>query len=87
MMKTTLILSLILTLSGCATGCREACVFGFGPGNSTFDTVAKFHNDQDPCILKGKPIGTVRPDFCGASNGMSVRINAVGYNRYMVDVK
>lgn len=48
-MKLLLILLSSLTLSGCATGCREACVFGFGPGNSMFDRVADHYDRTDPC--------------------------------------
>ena len=82
-----LLLIILLTLTGCASNCTEACVFGFGPGNSTFDVVAQHYNDRDPCILKGKPEGSTRPSFCGASSGRSVRITKSIGNTYLVNVE
>jgi len=48
-MRTLIILLASLTLTGCATGCREACVFGFGPGNPLFDKTADYYDRTDPC--------------------------------------
>ena len=73
-------LAAVLLLSGCASGCREACVFGFGPGNPIFNKVADHYDSTDPCqtrefsTLTGerlKPAGyTVKdiPCWCGANN-------------------
>jgi hypothetical protein len=68
----TLILSSVLFLTGCASNCTRACVFGFGPGNSAFDTVANYHDAMDPCQLKGKEQGYTYPDFCFANAGKRV---------------
>lgn len=84
----TLILSSVLVLSGCASNCYDACLAGFGPGNSAFDRIAKHYNDNDPCILAGKPEGTTRPNFCGASAGKSISITKSIYpNSYLVNVR
>jgi hypothetical protein len=78
MRKSLIIILLGLALTGCASGCREACVFGFGPGNAMFDKVADHYDSTDPCqtrefsTLTGerlKPAGyTVKdiPKWCGA---------------------
>ena len=68
-MKLLLILLSSLALGGCATGCREACLLGFGPGNAMFDTVARQYNTQDACQHLGKPIDYQLPSFCGAGRG------------------
>jgi len=70
----TLILISVLALTGCASNCREACVFGIGPGNSAFDSYAKHADTQDPCQFVGKSENYVLPNFCGASRGKIVRI-------------
>lgn len=85
MNKLIIILSSVLLLSGCATGCREACVFGIGPGNSIFDAYADHADKQDPCQFKGKPDNYELPRFCGASTGKVVRINKVGNGTYIVN--
>ena len=92
----TLIVCLaVMTLSGCATGCREACLFGFGPGNFIFDRVADSHDSQDPCNItefsrltgaRLKPAGYTYKDipwYCGRGS-RSTRITdpngkTVGY--------
>lgn len=84
-MKLAIILSSVLLLSGCATGCREACVFGIGPGNSMFDSYAEYSDKQDPCQMKGKPDGYEFPNFCGASRGKVVRITKLSNNSYLVN--
>ena len=48
-MKYILVLSVLLWLSGCA---------------STFDMIATYHNNQDPCQFIGKPQGYKTPSFC-----------------------
>jgi hypothetical protein len=63
-MQKLLILLIASTLTGCATGCRDHCVFGFGPGNSQFDTIANYHDNTDPCQHKGKIEGYQLPDYC-----------------------
>lgn len=67
----TLIASLALT--GCASNCTHACLFGFGPGNAVFNTVADSADRADQCQtnthsrLTGqrlKPDDHVVPDYC-----------------------
>ena len=84
-MKLAIILTSVLALSGCASKCVSHCVFGFGPGSDAFTAVAKHYDDRDPCILKGKPEGTVRADFCGASSGKTVRITKGVGNSYIIN--
>jgi len=84
MVKILIILTSVLALSGCASNCTSHCVFGFGPGSDAFTAVAKHYDDRDPCILAGKPEGTVRADFCGASSGKTVRITKGVGNSYIV---
>ena len=80
-----LILSSVLALSGCATGCQKACVFGIGPGNPMFDSYANYSDERDPCQFKGKEVGYTLPEFCGASRGKNVRITKTGSNTYRVN--
>lgn len=89
-MKIIAILFAALSLTGCATGCREACVFGFGPGSSAFDAVASHYNKNDPCHVSSKEPGYQRPDFCYRGNGSRtsevVRITRQGQtNTYIID--
>jgi len=83
-MKLSIILTSVLILSGCASGCREACVFGIGPGNSFFDSYADMADKQDPCQMKGKPENYQYPKFCGASRGKTVRVTKIN-NTYLLD--
>lgn len=75
-------LIMVSLASGCASGngCREACIFGFGPGNSTFDKIALAADRSDPCQAGttperrkelGRPEGYQRPNWCGAGHGYS----------------
>lgn len=80
-MKTLFVLFLSLTLTGCATGCREACLLGFGPGNAAFDLMAKHYDEKDPCQYKGKPQGYTLPNFCGA-NGKNIAVTHNGQTKY-----
>ena len=71
-------LALIILTSlfqGCASssGCREACILGWGPGSPSFDAVALAHDRADPCqagttperrAQLGRPEGYQRPDWC-----------------------
>ena len=84
MNKLIIILSSVLLLSGCATGCQKACVFGIGPGNSMFDAYAEHADKQDPCQFKGKEPGYTLPEFCGASRGKIVRVTKVSNNSYRI---
>ena len=73
----------VISLSGCATGCREACLLGFGPGNAAFDAVANHYDTTDTCQYKGKPAGYTLPSYCG-HNKIKYRITdrtgrTVGY--------
>ena len=68
MIKAFFISTLVLMLTGCASNCTHACLFGFGPGNSAFDKIADYHDNTDPCQFKGKPEGYKLPSFCGASS-------------------
>jgi len=72
-LKYSLLLTAILVLGGCATNCTHACVMGFGPGNSVFNSVADSADRSDPCQtnthsrLTGqrlKPDNHQPPDFC-----------------------
>lgn len=72
-MKLTAILLATTLLTGCATGCQRSCVFGFGPGNPIFNTVADAADRDDACqtrthsSLTGarlKPDGHQPPEFC-----------------------
>ena len=83
-MKLIAILLAVLSLTGCATGCQRACVFGIGPGNSMFDNYAEFSDKRDPCQFKGKEPGYQLPSFCGASSGKVVHVTKVGPNSYLV---
>ena len=69
-MKTLIFASVLL--SGCASTCREACVLGFGPGSASFDAIAKYHNEQDPCQYIGKPEGYKVPSWCYSNQGKTV---------------
>ena len=51
-MKNLILLLFTLLLPGCATGCRDACILGFGPGNPIFDRAGDYYNSQDPCQIK-----------------------------------
>ena len=73
----------VLLLTGCATNCREACVAGFGPGNSVFDSVANYYDTKDPCQMTGKPQGYQYPSFCGSSRG-KVYVRKINSNTYTV---
>ena len=89
-MKLLLILLSSLALTGCASGCREACVWGIGPGNAMFDKTADYYDRTDPCqtrefsSLTGerlKPEGYSTkdiPKWCG--NGQARRTPINVYN-------
>jgi hypothetical protein len=70
-MKTLILLS-VLFLTGCA-GCKSHCIFGFGPGNSTFDAIGHMKNTDDPCQYIGKPEGYQLASFCFANAGKRVK--------------
>jgi len=80
-----LILSSVLLLTGCASNCTKACLFGIGPGNSAFDKVAKFHDDTDPCQYSGKKQNYVLPDFCGTSKKSTTVKNINGKTIYVIN--
>lgn len=84
-MKYIIILLSVLSMTGCASNCTHACLFGIGPGNSAFDSVADYHDKNDPCQFKGKEQGYELPYYCGASKGKVVRVNKAGYNTYIVN--
>lgn len=74
------LITLTSLFQGCASGsgCREACILGFGPGNSTFDAVALSADRADPCqagttperrAQLGRPEGYQRPDWCFSGKG------------------
>jgi hypothetical protein len=66
-MKLILSLTALLALTGCATKCTEACLFGFGPGSDAFETVARHYDTTDACSSVGKSINYVRPYYCGTT--------------------
>lgn len=78
-MKLLTALLAVLALSGCASGCREACIFGFGPGNAVFDRVALHYDTQDACQHTGKPAGYELPGYCGASRGRRSILDRSGH--------
>ena len=79
LIKTAAIVLAALVMSGCASGCREACILGFGPGNPAFDAIALAHDRDDPCqgdarsataerrADLGRPDTYRRPDWCGGA--------------------
>ena len=95
MIKTLLALTAALALSGCASNCTHACIMGFGPGNSAFNTVADSADRADVCqtathsTLTGarlKPDGHRAPEFCQYRNSNRARItdrngHTLGYIR------
>jgi len=84
-MKYIILLS-VLILTGCASNCKEACVFGFGPGSDAFEVVAKHYDERDPCQFRGKPKDYELPRFCGASRGKTVTVTkGIGPNSYVVN--
>lgn len=80
-MKKLLGLSLItlIFLTGCASGCTHACLFGFGPGNATFDSVARHYDTEDRCQFTGKPEGYQLPYYCGAGSRRATITDRYGY--------
>jgi hypothetical protein len=85
-MKTFIIaISIVTSLSGCASGCTNACLFGFGPGNPVFDRVGLAMDRADACQTGtgdeqrreelGRPPGYVRPSWCGAGGSTRITIN------------
>lgn len=70
-MKTLIILSVLL-LTGCASQCKHSCIMGWGPGSPSFNAVADYYDNRDPCQYKGKPAGYKLADFCFANSGKKV---------------
>ena len=69
----TLIILFSLFLTGCASQCTHACLFGvIGPGNKLFDAYGNHFNEMDPCQYHGKPAGYKLADFCFANKGKTV---------------
>ena len=60
-----LVISLSALLTGCSTGCYQACLLGFGPGNPAFEQVARHYDTTDACQYKGKPLNYELPYYCG----------------------
>ena len=58
-----IIAALVLTLTGCASNCTRACVFGIGPGNTLFDSHALAADRADPCQS-----GIARPELERGAN-------------------
>jgi hypothetical protein len=84
-MKLILILLSSLALSGCASNCHTACIFGIGPGNSLFDSYADSQDRADGCQLKGKPLDYTLPSYCGSSRGKIIHITRQGNtNSYII---
>lgn len=72
-MKLIVTLLASLALTGCASNCTHACIMGFGPGSTLFNTVADSADRSDPCqtqthsTLTGarlKPDLHIKPDYC-----------------------
>jgi hypothetical protein len=64
-MKLLVILLGTLALSGCASKCTHACLFGFGPSSDAFEQVARHYDTTDACQYKGKPLNYELPYYCG----------------------
>ena len=82
-MKYLILLSVFLT--GCASNCKEACIFGFGPGSDAFEAVANHYDSRDPCQFKNKPADYKQPNFCGAGKGKNVRVVKTSPNTYTIN--
>lgn len=82
-----LILSSILLLSGCATGCKSHCILGFGPGNPVFEAMGSHYNTMDDCQYIGKPEGYQLPGFCFKNAGKVVRYVYDKNNRLVYTVR
>jgi hypothetical protein len=79
-MKLLTIIAIPLLLTGCATGCHTACLFGFGPGNTLFESMALSADRNDPCQggqgataerrqQLNRPSDYKIPNWCGSSRG------------------
>lgn len=82
-----LILSSVLLLSGCATGCKSHCVLGFGPGNPVFESMGSHYNTMDPCQYYGKPEGYKLADFCFKNAGKTVKYIYDKHNKLIYTVR
>ena len=83
-----IILCSVLLVGGCASNCHTACLAGFGPGNTAFDTIGNFHNSQDPCQFYGKPEGYQLADFCFANrNNKNILVIRDKYGRTIGTIK
>lgn len=87
-MRKILIVLAAFALTGCATGCKEYCILGFGPGNETFEKISLASDRSDPCQVGttperraqlGRPEGYERPAWC--FGGKPTR-RAQVYDRY-----
>jgi hypothetical protein len=88
-MKTFIALGLVAVLSGCASGCHTACIFGIGPGNSIFDNVGLAADRADECqtgagnearrIQLGRPVGYTAPEWCYANKTRARITNRYGH--------
>jgi lysozyme len=78
----SLLLSSVLLLTGCASNCTKACLFGIGPGNSAFDKIAKFHDDTDPCQYSGKKQALLYLSVIDLNPGDIKPIVDVEYTKY-----
>lgn len=84
----SIIIASVLLVGGCASNCHTACLAGFGPGNTAFDTIGKFHNSQDPCQFYGKPEGYQLADFCFANrNNKNILVIRDKYGRTVGTIK
>ena len=91
----TLIVIVLVTLSGCAG--TQGCLSGFCPGSPAFEAVAQWHDRRDPCqgdhrsstaerrAQLERADNYTRPDWCGASRGKVISVQPVGTNRYLVN--
>jgi hypothetical protein len=83
----TLIILFSLFLTGCASQCTHACIMGFGPGNSVFDSYAKHYDTMDPCQMVGKPENHIMPSFCFSNAGKRVQYIRDRNNKVIYTVK
>lgn len=73
----------MVTLSGCASNCTDACIMGFGPGNAVFNSIADNADKGDPCQTaqfsretgaRLRPAGYKAPDYCDYRSNNRTRI-------------
>jgi hypothetical protein len=94
-MHIVIIAAMTLLLTGCASGCHTACVFGFGPGNPLFESVALNADRNDPCqggqgataerrAQLNRPSDYKIPNWCGSSRGNNITVTTKGQTQTFI---